>query len=164
MIVLKFTVPGLPTAKGRPQFVRRGKFVKVITPTKTRNAERNFLAIAYQHRPPAPFTGPVKLRVRFYFPIPRSWPGWKKVAVSELEDKSHIHKTSKPDASNLLKLCEDAMIGVFYIDDSQLIEVNATKAYSNIPRTEVEIETVKVIRKKKELELWIKERSEDNDD
>ncbi len=119
--------------------------MKVITPTKTRNAEQNFLAIAYQHRPPAPFTVALRLRVAFWFPIPRSWPNWKKAAVASQGDSDLIQKTSKPDASNLLKLIEDAMNGVFYIDDSQLIDVQATKGYSIEPRTVVAIETVAAI-------------------
>lgn len=45
----------------------------------------------------------------------------------------------KPDASNYLKLIEDALTGVAWEDDAQVFDARAVKLLSNQPRTEVEI-------------------------
>lgn len=39
------------------------------------------------------------------------------------------YHTKKPDASNLLKIFEDAIEGICYINDSQIVMVMATKKY-----------------------------------
>ena len=41
-----------------------------------------------------------------------------------------ILPTKKPDIDNILKVVADALNGVAYLDDVQVIEVNADKTYS----------------------------------
>lgn len=49
------------------------------------------------------------------------------------------HHTQKPDASNLLKLLEDAGNGALYHDDSQITSVFMHKVWGVPARTEVRL-------------------------
>jgi len=62
--------------------------------------------------------GPVQLRVNFYLPRPKSLP--KKV-------NSHL---KKPDLDKLVRAVKDALTRVVWKDDSQVIELMASKAYA----------------------------------
>lgn len=65
--------------------------------------------------------GPVFLQLRAIYPVPESWPQRKKAAA--------VWKTSKPDADNLVKLQKDALTGIVYRDDAQVVKVHAEKRY-----------------------------------
>jgi Holliday junction resolvase RusA-like endonuclease len=43
----------------------------------------------------------------------------------------------KPDASNVLKSVEDAMNGVVYKDDSQIVNIHVSKVYSSVSGVDV---------------------------
>lgn len=43
---------------------------------------------------------------------------------------------------NLAKLVKDALNGVFWRDDAQVVDLTVKKRYSDVPRTEVMIEEV----------------------
>ena len=45
--------------------------------------------------------------------------------------------TKKPDASNILKSIEDAMNGVVFNDDSQIVNIHVTKVYATEPGVDV---------------------------
>ena len=74
MTAIRFEVPLVPTAKGRPRFARIGKFVRAFNDKRTEEAERNFVALAVAHAPERPIEGPVVVTVEFHFPPPKSWP------------------------------------------------------------------------------------------
>jgi len=65
--------------------------------------------------------GPVFLQLRANYPIPESWPKKRKAAA--------VWKTSKPDTDNLAKLQKDALTGIVYRDDAQVVRVHAEKRY-----------------------------------
>jgi len=123
------TIFGEPIAKGRPKVAMRGKFPQVYTPKETRQAEESFIQQAIKFKPETPFTGAIKVTIRFYKSRPKSLP------------KKYIHWTKKPDIDNMAKLVLDSLNKIFFIDDSQIIELNCSKEYSEQPRTEVSIET-----------------------
>ena len=60
---------------------------------------------------------PLKMIVETYRSLPVSRP--KKV--------SREHDTKKPDATNIAKACEDALNGIAYVDDAQIVEVHIIK-------------------------------------
>lgn len=66
----------------------------------------------------AGFAGPVILSVVSHRHAPKSWP---RRRVGEQD-------TVKPDASNILKLVEDALNGIAYKDDSQIVAPIPLKA------------------------------------
>lgn len=79
-----------------------------------------------------PFSGPVELTVRAIFPWPESWSVAKRIANGRW-------KTSKPDLSNCLKLLEDAMNGIAYQDDAQVVSLRAQKLWGEAPRVIVSV-------------------------
>jgi Holliday junction resolvase RusA-like endonuclease len=50
-----------------------------------------------------------------------------------------IRPAKKPDADNIMKAIADALNGIAYKDDSQIVNVTITKWYSDTPRVEVAI-------------------------
>jgi Holliday junction resolvase RusA-like endonuclease len=59
----------------------------------------------------AGFSGPIVLTVVSHRKMPKSWP----------KRRQGEQDTAKPDASNILKLVEDALNGIAYKDDSQIV-------------------------------------------
>ena len=51
----------------------------------------------------------------------------------------YIRPAKKPDIDNVIKSILDALNGVAYHDDTQVVAVFAEKYYSDTPRVEVEI-------------------------
>lgn len=138
-MTIKFTVPGDPVAKGRARsFVRNGH-VAHYTPEKTARYENLVkLAAARAMGTTAPIEVAVFLIVRAYMPIPKSW-SLKKQRAAALEE---IFPTSRPDLDNIVKAIKDGANGVAWKDDSQVVDVIASKRYG-LPRAEVEIREFK---------------------
>jgi Holliday junction resolvase RusA-like endonuclease len=118
-----FTIPGVPVAKARARVVDG----RAYTPEKTRAAESEVQFYATASHVPLIESGPIWLALVFVFPWPKSWPKKRR---------PQFH-TVKPDASNLLKLVEDALNGICWRDDSQVCVVHADKRYGETPETVV---------------------------
>lgn len=72
-----------------------------------------------------------------YRGVPKSWS--KRKAAQAIADK--IRPTTKPDVSNVLKGIEDALSGVWYEDDSQIVEYGLIgKWYAEEPRVYVRLD------------------------
>ena len=115
-----------PVGKGRPRFTRSGH---AYTPARTRAAERQ-IAIAARSRmagkPPASI--PLRVSVTAVFPIPKSWPKAKREAA----EAGTLAPTVKPDVDNIAKLV-DALNGIVFEDDRQIVELSVLKAYGPEP-------------------------------
>jgi len=101
---------------------------------------------AYKYRPKdwiEPLSGPICMEIKFHMPRPKSHYRAGKRSYM-LKDNSPVYHTKTPDLSNLIKFVEDALQGVngFYKDDSQIVELRASKRYSQThnPRTEIIID------------------------
>lgn len=68
--------------------------------------------------------------------IPKSFS--KKKRVEALDGL--LRPVSKPDTDNYVKAIADALNGVCYVDDSQVVSVVANKWYGLNPRIEVVVE------------------------
>lgn len=138
-MTIKFTVPGDPVAKGRARsFVRNGH-VAHYTPEKTARYENLVrLAAAQAMGTTAPIEVAVCLVVRAYMPIPKSW-SMKKKQAAVLDE---VLPTSRPDLDNIVKAIKDGGNGVTWRDDSQVVDLIASKRYG-LPRVEVEIREFK---------------------
>ena len=85
-----------------------------------------------------PTTRPVRLTLVIYRGVPKSWSRRKR--ADAIADK--IRPTTKPDVSNILKGIEDALNGVWYADDSQIVEYGLIgKWYAEEPRVYVRLDT-----------------------
>lgn len=133
-----FVVRGEPVAKGRPKFTTRGGFVRAITPEKTANYE-TLVKLSFQEQCPdaVPFPKDVPLYVivNAFFSIPKSASKKKAEAMRDCA----IRPTKKPDCDNLAKIICDALNGIAYYDDSQVVTLEVRKFYSDEPEVYVRI-------------------------
>ena len=53
--------------------------------------------------------------------------------------RGELHPTKKPDADNIGKIVADALNGVAYQDDAQIILLQIRKTYSEEPRVVVTV-------------------------
>ena len=137
---LEFFIAQTPTQKGNSKRILRGRggVPFIASSSKHKKAEETLAARAYEHRPPAPLTGPVRLEVTFVMPIPSSLPKWARAAaVAGL-----IYPAKRPDRGNLLKLVEDALEGPFYGDDAQIVDGPVRKAYGETPGYRIVLEQI----------------------
>lgn len=121
---LEFSVSMEPVPKARPRVVQ-GR--PSYTPARTAKAERRISTTARDTMMANGVTaakGPVMLACTFIIPQAKSWPKWKKRA------RAGVLHTSTPDLDNLFKLVEDALNGVAYQDDRQIVATKAVKLWS----------------------------------
>lgn len=129
------TVYGTPVAQGRPRFARIGNGVRTYDPEKSRDWKQGVrLQALEQLRKDGPvptvYEGAVRMEVHAYLPRPKTLP------------KRIIHHTRKPDADNVAKGVKDALKGVIYRDDSQVIELLVRKSYGDPPRVVIGLQAV----------------------
>lgn len=138
---LKIIVPGepVPKARHRARIVQpRGRppFVHMYQDAETEKyeslvAKMSGMVMAGRGL----LLGALDVRATAYVEIPASWPQKKRVQAGDGE----ILPVSRPDADNYLKCVLDAMNGVVYKDDSQVVNMSVQKRYSFTPRMEIEI-------------------------
>ena len=137
MRTVRFTVPGPPKGKARARTVRtRGGQTFSYTPEGTVLYE-NLIKISFSQTGERPFEADQSLHVSMtaYYPIPKSTSRKKKEEMIA----GHLRPAKKPDIDNIIKSILDALNGVAYHDDTQVVAVFAEKYYSDTPRVEVEI-------------------------
>lgn len=138
-----FSIPGPPKGKGRPRAVpgidAAGElFVRMVTPADTREAEeavrRAFRKAHPDHRP---FTSPVLLRFTAVFQTPRYF----NRALREAAARGSLYAIKKPDKDNIEKLIVDALNGIAFVDDQQVMG-GGIKRYGSPERIDVSFETL----------------------
>lgn len=138
--LVRIVVPGVPRAWQRAghriMTNRTGKqFVASYTQAQTRSeqgAAKYFAQAAMQGAPP--LGGPLDARVCAYLPVPRSWSKRKQAMALA----GQHFPTGKPDADNFLKNL-DALTGIVFRDDAQIVDASVWKRYSTEPRLVIEI-------------------------
>ena len=137
---MTFSIPGAPQGKARPKVVRNGAFSKAYTPEKTVNYEA-LVKMSYQQAAGGFFLGagvPVRVRIDAYYDTPKSES--KKKLRNMLAGL--LFPTKKPDWDNIGKIICDALNGIAWKDDAQIVDGHVLKHYSEVPRTDVLIEEV----------------------
>jgi len=81
-----------------------------------------------------PFTGPLLLRVTFYQKRPKS-----HLAKRGLVKGAPLHPIFKPDTTKLLRGIEDALNGIVWKDDCQVVDQFARKRYGDPERVEIQV-------------------------
>lgn len=80
-------------------------------------------------------SGAVRLEALFVYAIPVSWPKYKQQMALE----GRVWKTSRPDGDNMIKLIMDALNGIVWTDDAQVVRWSGAKRYGGPERTVVRI-------------------------
>ena len=119
---MEFTILGKVVAKGRPRFTRQGH---TYTPKRTRDYEKLVKLTAMKHFK-RPLTTPLRVEITVCKTPPKSWSKKKKVdAIAGV-----IKPTVRPDVDNYVKSILDGCDGVVFEDDKQIVELLASKVYS----------------------------------
>lgn len=126
----KIVIPGKPQGKGRPRFTRYGS---VYTPPSTRIYEEK-IREAWGDR--ELIHSPITIWIDAYLPISSSASKTDKYLMKI----GSIKAAKKPDIDNVIKAVLDALNGIAYDDDKQVVILHAVKKYSDTPRVEVTIE------------------------
>ena len=134
--MVTFMVEGTPVPKGRPRFARRGKFVSTYSPKTTVDYESKVSEAAKLAMAGAdPLETPVAAYVYIRLPVPKSY--------SKQRTKDCLYgfekPTKRPDVDNIVKSVLDALNGVVYQDDCQIVSIHATKCYASEPGVDVMI-------------------------
>lgn len=144
--MVSITVYDEAVAYGRMIPVRMGKHVSMVKPPRQREYQDWVRHVAFdsyheQMGQDAPLLDEaLVLSVRVYRQIPQSFSKRKAALAAE----GLVMPTSKPDLDNYIKLVLDALTGVVWEDDAQVVGYERTgKFYTpGRPRTEVRIWTM----------------------
>jgi len=143
---VRITVPGRPIPKGRPRFSKG----RAYTPARTAKHEKLIRDEAMvQMFGKDILTCPVEVFMDFYFPINKTYSKKKQKEMMEggyslTSDKEPVHCMKKVDLDNLEKLANDALNGVVFEDDQQIVMLSAWKhwAYPDEGRTIIEVHRI----------------------
>jgi Holliday junction resolvase RusA-like endonuclease len=107
-------------------------------PKESKDYKKYVSLIARQHAPKKPIEDPVSVSLKIYRQIPESTTK-KDRALFLAGIKRPV---VKPDNSNYAKGIEDALNGIIYKDDSQIVDLTISKFYSDNPRVEISIKEI----------------------
>lgn len=133
---LSFTVYGRPQPQGSIRaFMPKGRRFPVLTsdnlklkPYREAVALYALMAMAQQVlSEPVKRPAAVCVKIKFYFKRPESAP------------KERTEVTVKPDVDKLARAALDALSGVAFEDDSQVVYLEARKYYGTPERTEIKL-------------------------
>ena len=111
---------GLPVAQGRPRAAKlpSGQ-IRVYDPQKSRDWKRTVMAQVLAVKPERLLAGALAGEMDFYLPRPKSAP------------KRVVYPVVRPDCTNLVKGTEDALKGIVFADDSQIVSLRVAKHYAS---------------------------------
>jgi Holliday junction resolvase RusA-like endonuclease len=132
--MIHIVVLGEPIAQARPCFGNG----RVYDPKRSSDYKKYINLIAKSHHVERVMLGAVKMRLEVYKKTPSNY---GKIRTKQAENKE-IRPKGRPDIDNYLKSVQDALNGFIYADDSQIVDVIASKYYSTNPRIEIWFEEV----------------------
>lgn len=146
MKTLSFVVVGEARPGGsKKAFVVKGRAVVTDDAGKTGKAWRRDVQLAAIEAAHAAgwaddelLRGPLALRVTFYRRRPRKHYGARGVLLPSAPD----YPTARPDVLKLARAIEDALTGVLWADDAQVVGEGLAKLYGAPERVEISITEV----------------------
>lgn len=132
--MITFFIPLEPVAKGRPRISPNGH---CYTPGTTRAYEGDIKDLLYAQRKHflEIFNKPLNIYLKFFISPPKKF--------------VRHYPSCRPDVDNFAKAVLDAMNGIVFKDDGQIITLTISKRYHSNPGTEVTIEVpnIPILRK-----------------
>ena len=125
-----FEVPGHPAGKARARtfYHKQAGRVVSMTPNETVLYENliktSFLAA--ESKQTFFDKEPLEMFITAYFPIPKSMSKKDRRLIKEKK----LFPTKKPDFDNIAKVISDALNGVAYHDDTQIVKAEIRKVYT----------------------------------
>lgn len=124
-------IEGKPFPAPRPRF---DSIRKIAYNNKDYTNIKNKIGLIAKSRFKQPLECPIFLKLDFFYEMPKSWSKKKK--------ENAKWKESRPDIDNLQKTVFDALNGIAYKDDSQIVMVQARKQYGQKEGTIIEIQSL----------------------
>ena len=132
---LKFTVKGDPVPQGRPRATRIGNKITMYDPKKSRDYKKLVSTSVDSQYKGEPLQNALEMTIDIYRFIPKSTTKKNRGLI----ENNLYRPIVKPDVTNIAKGVEDALNGILYKDDSQIVDLRIRKYYSDNPRIEIEV-------------------------
>ena len=139
-MTVAFVIPYEPMGKERPRAYSCHGHTQVYTPYKTREYEemiRTIYSLQVGHKR-FPDDAEILLEVIACFSVPKNTSKTKR----ELMLNGGILPRKKPDYDNIAKIITDALNGIAYKDDSQIVWADIRKKYAKNPRVYVTMTSI----------------------
>lgn len=137
---MKFIVEGKPQGKARARTFynsRAGK-MQSITPEQTKSYEE-LIRWKYKAAGGGYYANtPLQVDIQAFYPIPKAFSKAKTNAALN----GNLRPSTKPDCDNIIKVVLDALNGVAYYDDKQVICVSCNKYYGGTGYIKVSIKEI----------------------
>lgn len=127
---IMIVIPGKPCAWQRAR--SNGK-VRFDSPEQARNKLTISQIGAEAMRGRAPLEGPIEVIVAAFWLYPKSMTKKRRGTYG-----AHFF-TSRPDADNIMKLIGDALNGIVWRDDAQIVTVQVSKRYAITQQTVIRV-------------------------
>lgn len=119
--MIAFTIPGEPRGWARTR-LNNGRPFK---DAKTRGYQNLVRTVAKAHGA-RPVTGPVRISITAHFAMPKRLTRARRQAIEFGSD----YPTKKPDIDNVVKAILDALNGLAFSDDAQVVVLSARKEWA----------------------------------
>ena len=138
----EFFVPGIPATAGSkrafPIKRKDGKLGVAVTADCKRS--KPWMA-SIAHEPASVFASPfaagvaIELAMTFYLPRPAG----QFRRNGELHKWAPVYRVKLPDLHKLVRCAEDALKGIAWIDDSQVVRSRCEKLYGHDPGVQIDV-------------------------
>lgn len=138
-----FNVPGPPQGKARARTFYNPKINKMssITPEKTvlyENLIKQCYLDSYMADKRYMDNEPLEMEITAIYDVPMSVSNKRRDRML----KSVEYPTKKPDIDNIAKVVCDALNGIAYKDDKQIVSLKLAKRYGQLPMLVIDINKV----------------------
>lgn len=137
--MLSFFVPGIPVPKGSAKAFYVKSLGRAVVTQTNREKQRpwaSMISVMAQQAGAKVTDGPMSISLSFVFSRPRSHYGTGRNAGAVKASAPLAHVT-KPDVDKLVRCVLDALTGVAWRDDSQVVRIDAGKMYGTSPGVRV---------------------------
>lgn len=138
MVKLVFNIEPQSQLRPRAAYNAQSRHIVVYDPKQTHEYKQRLHQLAQKQYTQPAFTQALKVDVSFFRPV--------QTSLSNKERERRISGEHRPvvksDIDNYIKALFDALNGVVWQDDKQIVDLSAHKFYSDKPRIEIEVEPV----------------------
>ncbi len=133
--MIRFFVPGIPRPGGSKRaFVVKGR--AIVTEDNARSKDwRASVAMAADEVIHKPLEGPLRVTFAFLLLRPKGHFGKRGIRNS-----APAYPAVRPDTTKCVRSTEDALKGIAWKDDSQIVDQHATKEYSEVSGAWITVE------------------------
>ncbi len=153
---ISFFVPGIPKPGGSKRAIPLMRFGRpILRPSGapifnvvedckgTANWRQSVAVFARQAHAGKPLTGPLSIACAFVMPRPKGHFGSGRNAGAVRATAPKL-PTVKPDATKLFRSTEDALSGILWVDDAQIVKQVVGKEYGDQPGARIVLTQIDV--------------------